>query len=120
GERAREAVDAAGDAQVARVDGLVGLAIERLARLEETFQLGLRISRGGHRPAVALLHDALPVVVWRGAQPHDARRALEPVERLAVGDDAAARREHGGGVIAQEALQRLELETAVGALAVDR
>jgi hypothetical protein len=111
--------DALGHVQAAGVDLEPRLRVERTPRLQDAAQLLLRRRAAGHRPAVALADDAVPVILGPRAHPHRRRVLAEHAERVVVADDAAARRQHAAVVLREPAPEGVGLEPAIVVLAVD-
>src|SRR5688500_7083315 len=74
----------------------------------------------GHRAAVSLADDAVPVIFGCGAQPDCDRGAAQQRVCLRRGDDAATGGEDHRAARSEDLVERLALEAAVVVLAVER
>jgi hypothetical protein len=82
-----------------------GLGVEGLADRQQSAQLrhGLRVI--GHRTAVALVHDAIPVVLGPGAEPDGDRPVAEASVGFRGGDETPPGGDHEGPALGQEVLE---------------
>ena len=100
---------------------MVGRRVERLARRQQRAQVRHRLWMIRHRPPVTLAHDAIPVILRRGAQPDGHGGLLRAARRSAATStmpppvaSTIGRRS------ASSAVERLALEPAVVVLSVQR
>jgi hypothetical protein len=98
---------------------VLGSRVETLSGSEKAAQLGHRLGMIGHRTAVCLTDDAVPVVLGAGAEPDGARVATQEFVGSRCCHDAASRREDDASAFGEEAGQCLVLEAAIVRLAVE-